>query len=340
LRNNPTSTAANGNRNGNVFPQIDLAQFTWAAEGEAQIAANAKIPAPAYPVVVAGPETPIPHGNIDFRVPQRCRYDVGDTRVIYFVHRFVKVYNAGSGAGNKSGIFPSMNEVFGLIAGVRHSDGDLDFYPDDDRQPLHSVEAVWDAGVHGSDPAFPALGHNNYNTVCTVQGNVEHWELQNWTGEDHNFHLHQTKFTIDPTGNFFFPPLVKGENQYTVVTDKLIRGFVDKHEVTFNDTVPVPRGTSICAEDPNTKGCYGNPATTCSGRPGAVDCPYPGIMSVLISFARSEQVGTFVYHCHILEHEDGGMMAEIHVMCRPGDTSCEALQIQGSICTPPKQASN
>jgi FtsP/CotA-like multicopper oxidase with cupredoxin domain len=252
----------------------------------------------------------------------------------------VKVYNADNAGGGKSGIFPGVNEVFGLIAGVRHSDGSMDFYPDDDKQPLHSVQDVWDDGVHGPDAAFPALGHNNYNTVCAVQGNVEHWELQNWTGEDHNFHLHQTKFTIDPTGNFFFPPLVSGENPYTVVTDKLIRGFVDKHEVTFNDTVPVPRGTSICREDPKTRGCWGNPATTCSGRPGAQDCPYPGIMSVLIPFTRTEQVGTFVYHCHILEHEDGGMMAEIHVICPPGNSTCATQQIQSTICTTPTTQAN
>ena len=29
------------------------------------------------------------------------------------------------------------------------------------------------------------------------------------------------------------------------------------------------------------------------------------------------QVGEFVYHCHILEHEDGGMMAKIVVVPEP-----------------------
>jgi len=28
------------------------------------------------------------------------------------------------------------------------------------------------------------------------------------------------------------------------------------------------------------------------------------------------EIGDFVFHCHILEHEDGGMMARIHV--QPG----------------------
>ena len=36
-------------------------------------------------------------------------------------------------------------------------------------------------------------------------------------------------------------------------------------------------------------------------------------IKVRIWFTRPEQVGTFVYHCHILEHEDNGMMAAIEV---------------------------
>jgi hypothetical protein len=59
-------------------------------------------------------------------------------------------------------------------------------------------------------------------------------------------------------------------------------------------------------------------------------------MSVLIDFSRAEQVGTFVYHCHILEHEDGGMMSMIHVLCPPGDASCAAQQVTASICRFPQ----
>jgi FtsP/CotA-like multicopper oxidase with cupredoxin domain len=338
LRNNSTSTAGNGYVSGDEWPQVDLAQFTWAPEGKSQATAPAS-PA-ALPVTVAAMQTPIPTGTgAKTGLPERCVYSAGDTRVIYFVHRFVKVNNNGGSQGGQSGLVPGVNEVFGLIAGIRHPDNTMDFYPNDNTKPLHSVQEVWSAGLKGVDKAFPALDHNNYNTVCTVMGNVEHWELQNWTGEDHNFHLHQSKFTIDPGGTFFFPPPVQGEAANLAATDKLIREFVNLHEVTYNDTVPVPRGTSICATDPNLKKCHGNPDTQCSGQPGAPDCPYPGIMSVLISFDRAEQVGTFVYHCHILEHEDGGMMATINVLCPVGDTNCASKQIQqGAICTPSQSA--
>ncbi len=329
LHNSAAETAGNGYTSGDIWPAVDLAKFTWAAEADRQAAA-----VPSIPAITSAPVTPIPHGTGALAgLPKRCQYDAGDTRVIYFLHRFVKVYNADKG-GTHSGFSPSVNEVFGLIAGLRHPDGSMEFYPENNGKPLTSVQDVWYQGVNGSDPAFPALGHNDYNTICTVMGNVEHWELQNWTGEDHNFHIHQSKFTIDPNGTFYFPQPVKGEDPNLAATDKLIRDFGDRRELLYNDTVPVPRGTSICSTSPQTKGCYGKTTTQCSGKPGAEDCPYPGIMSVLMDFSRVEQVGSFVYHCHILEHEDGGMMAQINVLCPPGDANCASKQIQGSICTP------
>ncbi len=33
-----------------------------------------------------------------------------------------------------------------------------------------------------------------------------------------------------------------------------------------------------------------------------------------MDFRSREIVGTFVFHCHILEHEDGGMMGSVEVV--------------------------
>lgn len=49
----------------------------------------------------------------------------------------------------------------------------------------------------------------------------------------------------------------------------------------------------------------GNIAT---GRPGT-----PGYIKLLMTFTRAD-IGEFVFHCHILEHEDNGMMARIKVV--------------------------
>jgi FtsP/CotA-like multicopper oxidase with cupredoxin domain len=40
--------------------------------------------------------------------------------------------------------------------------------------------------------------------------------------------------------------------------------------------------------------------------------PYPSV-TVRMDFSDPEIAGTFLYHCHVLDHEDGGMMAEIVV---------------------------
>jgi FtsP/CotA-like multicopper oxidase with cupredoxin domain len=45
---------------------------------------------------------------------------------------------------------------------------------------------------------------------------------------------------------------------------------------------------------------------------GNPDHPYPSV-TVLVDF-RGPDIGDFVFHCHILEHEDGGMMGIIRVI--------------------------
>ena len=40
----------------------------------------------------------------------------------------------------------------------------------------------------------------------------------------------------------------------------------------------------------------------------------PGRVFIFIPFIAPEQVGSFVFHCHILEHEDHGMMADVEVI--------------------------
>lgn len=44
-----------------------------------------------------------------------------------------------------------------------------------------------------------------------------------------------------------------------------------------------------------------------------VDVPIKGEVKVIIPFTNPTKVGRFVYHCHILSHEDKGMMATIEV---------------------------
>jgi len=60
--------------------------------------------------------------------------------------------------------------------------------------------------------------------------------------------------------------------------------------------------------------------------------PYPSI-TVRMDFSDPNIVGTFVYHCHILEHEDGGMMGEIEVL-PPGSAATATVAASASSIAP------
>jgi hypothetical protein len=115
-------------------------------------------------------------------------------------------------------------------------------------------------------------------TVCLplASGNKpveETWELINVANEDHNFHMHQTKFRV------------------------VLASPLDSNEAgALVDNLPLYNGGPTC------DGSIG------TWRNGA--CPVSRVV-VRIPFS---QIGDFVYHCHILEHEDGGMMAHIRVV--------------------------
>lgn len=61
-----------------------------------------------------------------------------------------------------------------------------------------------------------------------------------------------------------------------------------------------------------------------------VNVPVYGDVEIVIPFTHPCVIGRFVYHCHILEHEDGGMMASIEVF-DPKDPAASAR------ATPPEE---
>jgi FtsP/CotA-like multicopper oxidase with cupredoxin domain len=129
------------------------------------------------------------------------------------------------------------------------------------------------------DPATP--------TVCLplAAGNlpaIERWELVNLSGSDHNFHMHQAHFSVlsaAEVNNTALPPVLQG------------RG-------VMMDSLPLLHADGRCESVAGWRNglCTAHVAT------------------VQISFSIA---GDFVYHCHILAHEDGGMMAVIRVRSDP-----------------------
>jgi FtsP/CotA-like multicopper oxidase with cupredoxin domain len=124
-------------------------------------------------------------------------------------------------------------------------------------------------------------------TVCLPLGPgqrpvQETWELIQLSTENHNFHLHQTRFVMTGTNG-------------GVVQDNFPLG------------VAAPDGTISDQVSNNQNGV----CTIAQWRSG--HCPStPVVLNIPFT-----QLGEFVYHCHILEHEDGGMMAKIKVVPSP-----------------------
>jgi len=123
-------------------------------------------------------------------------------------------------------------------------------------------------------------------TVCLPLGagntpTKERWQLINLAGEDHNFHIHQTKFRV----------LTTAELAGTTLPGQVFAKGV------LLDNVPLEHADGTCnTVDDWRKG-------VCTTHPSTVEIPFA-------------IAGDFVYHCHILEHEDGGMMARIRVRPR------------------------
>jgi len=123
----------------------------------------------------------------------------------------------------------------------------------------------------------------------------EVWELINVSSEDHNFHIHQTKFRVL-------------EDLSVQSTRRTFNGRANASmsllpfpkAAVLHDNIPLPSDPSCDGSVASWRG----PAPTCLAKPVVVE----------IAFS---QIGDFVYHCHILEHEDGGMMAKMTVIGRP-----------------------
>jgi hypothetical protein len=115
----------------------------------------------------------------------------------------------------------------------------------------------------------------------------ETWELVNLATETHNFHIHQTKFTVlDASGLPKMPQAAAGS------------------AAILEDNIPLPFGIANIPDVNEEQNGYCTieqwRSGQCSARPIVLDIPF-------------YHAGEFVFHCHILEHEDGGMMAKIKV---------------------------
>lgn len=125
-------------------------------------------------------------------------------------------------------------------------------------------------------PAF--MGHGGHGGGALVHSwrsdAPEYWLLINDSGECHNFHIHQTKFEVVASSLKRGPG---GDTEDQCLGDRDPNKLAS--HAALHDNFPLPPGAR---------------------------------MLVRVAFGR-EQLGRFVFHCHILEHEDAGMMTLLQV---------------------------
>ena len=146
--------------------------------------------------------------------------------------------------------------------------------------------------------------------ACVFIDDAEHegshkqlWVLVNKTAALHNFHIHQMKFRLataeELAARHIRLPTAAStcqgqpdpcpEPNYKLYDE---RSMDSMWKPDWHDTIPIP-------PNPNRR------------------------VFLIMSFDAKEQLGRFVYHCHILKHEDKGLMAPFEVW---GPTRSQAFQ--------------
>ncbi|NEO32662.1 MAG: multicopper oxidase domain-containing protein [Symploca sp. SIO3C6] len=135
-------------------------------------------------------------------------------------------------------------------------------------------------------------------------GDLEEWHLVNKTGSPHVFHIHQLDFVVTEV-ELDKDPCIKKEQGKTVCT-------YNNYEVE----------TDPCPQSGNEGYLY---KLKPQGYRDVINLPPHSTTTIRIPFVNPFISGIFVYHCHILFHEDRGMMNNLQVINTKGYGDFEVI---------------
>ncbi|MFT5730096.1 MAG: spore coat protein A [Desulforhopalus sp.] len=172
-----------------------------------------------------------------------------------------------------------------------------------------------------------AIAWHSPTTENPKQGTTEEWEIWNMTGDAHPVHLHLVHFEVLEREDIVWDTATgDGEGEYGRVADPKGDGVtgppVPNDDGTYLLTQPTVQHNSV----PGDKTTYGmgfKVGTPTKGEPVPIPDGYventpkdmvtalPGqVTRIRMKF---DKQGRYVWHCHILSHEDHEMMRVMHV---------------------------
>ncbi len=181
---------------------------------------------------------------------------------------------------------------------------------------------VWPAeyeSLTASAPGGPLFGHmegsiawHSPTTENPALGSTEEWEIWNVTGDAHPVHLHLVNFEILGRQQIAW-------DSHTTEDDRLIPNDVHSapaHDGTYLVVQPVVQhngtlGTGFRIANPTYGVPFATPPEYVENAPKDMVTALPGqITRIKATF---DKPGRYVWHCHILSHEDHEMMRVMHV---------------------------
>jgi FtsP/CotA-like multicopper oxidase with cupredoxin domain len=155
------------------------------------------------------------------------------------------------------------------------------------------------------DGQTPELYHPEIAPAITTKiGAVEEWTIENRALEAHVFHIHQIHYKMQAINGIRLGP---ADRQFR--DDYVVPAWNPPVTTTFDaNGNPLPNQPY----DPASGVLFSN-MSPARQRAYLARYPYPNF-TARFDFRDPNVVGAFVFHCHILAHEDQGMMAVIRVV--------------------------
>ncbi|NEO70516.1 multicopper oxidase domain-containing protein [Moorena sp. SIO3H5] len=176
------------------------------------------------------------------------------------------------------------------------------FYLSSDGSKFFLTAFNEDQGMYPSNQIGDVYNGNRIDKISAV-GDIEEWHLVNATNAAHVFHIHQLDFLVpevilpeDPCSGLLPGTDICTYNNYRIVAQ-------DNDLQFCQSGVDLPDGTS------DGYRCQ----LETQGYRDVINLPGNSITTIRIPFVNPFITGIFVYHCHILIHEDRGMMHNLKV---------------------------